>query len=621
MRILLIVCFLALASISVSAQTVTYKVFLDQLESKEVKVIVELNGFEPADVASYQMPAWAPGAYTITNYGRFLKNFKALDRKKNELPTTRFDENRWEVKNAQQLKFFSYTVTNSYSDSTSLYFALCHIDTNYFFANGTALFGYVNDRKDIQDTIVYFTDIEQKFSHSDISEGYQVFCPLNVLTREPEFVKPNAFALISLMSYIAKDYDELADAPVLAGTKINVREFQQDGAKYVIALASNEAFPMDSLANATKAIVKSQTDFFGDTPFKSYFFLINAPTYLHLPSQGMGALEHANSSAYLMLNIPWEGFKQFGLPVISHEFFHLWNVKRIHSNKLGPFDYTKAVKTTSLWLSEGVTDYYAQTLLTRSGILPTTFFETKISQWLEATKNSKFSTSETLEQLSIDESNFSMEKALTFYTKAPLVALMLDLEIRTQTRNNKSLDDVMHSLYAKSKANKHFTDEELLSDLEQMSGASLQDFYKRYIAGYDTLPLSSYLTKMGLAKDVVARVGVGVNFHYRLSSDKDYAIVDSLFPNSELAASGVVIGDTIISLNQRAANREIVAQFSRNNDAPQVVKLVIGSKKKRFNTNIVLTKPLYYNNEKKSIAPTGNPSALQTAIRKAIYGG
>ncbi len=624
MRIFLVAALISITTIASFAQTVTYKVFLDHLESKEVNVVVQLNGFQPSEKASYQMPAWAPGAYSVTNYGRFLKNFKAFDQNWKEIPTTKVNENRWQMQNARNVKYFSYTVTNSFLDSTSLYFALCHIDTNFFFANATALFGYVNDRKDIQDTVVYYSPAvlhngPPRYSSKNPDENdLRLFSPLDSC-KAPYANLTNA--LLSAHAFIARDYDELADAPVMAGKKIQLRQFTQGGAKYVIALSSDETFAMDSLENATKAVIKSQTDFFGDTPFKQYVFLINAPTYLHLPSQGMGALEHANSSAYLMMNMPWDGFKQFGLPVISHEFFHLWNVKRIHSTKLGPFDYTQAVKTTSLWLSEGVTDYYAQTLLTRNGILPPSFFEAKISEWLGATKTSKSASNETLEQLSIDESNFSMEKAITFYTKAPLVALMLDLEIRTQTENKKSLDDVMHSLYSKAKASKHFTDEELITQVEQISGAKLQDFYKRYIAGYDTLPIASYLTKMGLAKDVVASVGVGASFHDRLSSDEDHAIIDSLFPNSELATSGVVIGDTIISLNGQAANRETVSQFSRSNDAPQVVKLVIGSKGRRFNTNVVLTKPLYFNEEKKSIAPVANPTALQIAIRKAIYGG
>lgn len=624
MRIFLIAAILAITPISSFAQTVTYKVFLDHLESKEVKVVVELNGFQPSETASYQMPAWAPGAYSVTNYGRFLKDFKVMDEKGKEIPSTKANENRWQMQNARNVKYFTYTVTNSFLDSTSLYFALCHIDTNFFFANATALFGYVNDRKDVQDTVVYYTSSIFHNGHPHYSSmnpdsnDVRLFSPLDPCKAPHSDLRSN---FLNADAFIARDYDELADAPVMAGKKIQLRQFNQNGAKYVIALSSDQAFAMDSLERATKAVIKSQTDFFGDTPFKQYIFLINAPSYFHLPSQGMGALEHANSSAYLMMNMPWDGFKQFGLPVISHEFFHLWNVKRIHSSKLGPFDYTQAVKTTSLWLSEGVTDYYAQTLLTRSGILPPSFFEAKISEWLGATKNSKVASSETLEQLSIDESNFSMEKAISFYTKAPLVALMLDLEIRTQTANKRSLDDVMHSLYAKAKANKHFTDEELIGQVEQISGAQLQDFYKRYIAGHDTLPIASYLIKMGLAKDVVKSVGVGVSFHHRLSSDEDHAIIDSLFPNSELATSGVVIGDTIISLNGQTANRETVSQFSRSNDAPQVVKLVIGSKKKRFNTNVVLTKPLYYNDEKKSIAPVANPTALQIAIRKGIYGG
>src|SRR6185503_17319685 len=135
-----------------------------------------------------------------------------------------------------------------------------------------------------------------------------------------------------LKEFIARNYDELADAPVMADTGFQTRTFKDGKAWYDIVVASDRKFEMDSLEEYTRKIVHAETEFFHDTPFEHYTFLINAPTYMKAPSMGAGALEHSNSSAYLVFNFPWKTFKQFGLSIFSHEFFHLWNVKRIHSS-------------------------------------------------------------------------------------------------------------------------------------------------------------------------------------------------------------------------------------------------------------------------------------------------
>src|SRR5207249_4825095 len=187
---------------------------------------------------------------------------------------------------AQNIYKIAYSVADSHKDSTSLYFALAHIDTNFFFANGTCLFGYVNDKKNMR--------------------------------AEVKYLFPDSWKLSTALDPIV-------------------------------------AFPNE---------------------------------YYSHPGFGFGALEHANSSAYLLVNAGWGMFRQFGFDILSHEFFHLWNVKRIHSSLLGPFDYAKRVMTTSLWLSEGITDYYAHTILTRWKIAPYRLFESMLSELSHAAQRS-----------------------------------------------------------------------------------------------------------------------------------------------------------------------------------------------------------------------------------------
>lgn len=585
--------FLLLAS-PLFAQDILYRVDLTGSASKKVKVRVELKK-SGAETVTYQMPLWAPGAYAQTGYGRFVENFKAYGYSGDEKPVVRINDNRWQIKHGKDIARIEYEVRTSHKDSTSLYFALAHIDSNFFFANATALFGYINDKKNLPSDVVY-----------TVPTGWTLHCAL-------ESKKPNQFH--------ANDYDVLADAPIMAGPNFNIRNFAYGGAKYEIVLASDRAFPMDSIEELTKKIVKAQVDFWGDTPYKNYSFLIFAPTFLKSPSITQGALEHANSSAYLLLNMPWKNIKESFAHIISHEFFHLWNVKRIHSTKLGPFDYTQAVRTTSLWLSEGITDYYAHSLLSRYGILTDEDFKNMIVNWYVQTNMSNNVKASSLEQLSKEESDFNLGNATTFYTKGPLIGFVLDLEIRKQTNNKYSLDNAMFELYGRAKKGKHFNDEELIGLIEKSTKTNLKDIYTKYIAGVDSLRLGEYAKYAGLElfKKEQKASGVDLGAVFQLVPDSSAYFV-AAFTNDDLSNAGVMLGDTIITWDDTKFTTTRHERLPHTKDAPIQVSLVVGRPGIRKTIKAILTRPLTTKTVTTPIADIENATTEQLAIRKGIYG-
>lgn len=588
-----LLAFLLLAS-PLLAQDILYRVDLGDTRAKKVKVRVELKK-SGAETVTYQMPLWAPGAYAQTGYGRFVENFKAYGYSGDEKPVVRINDNRWQIKHGKDIARIEYEVRTSHKDSTSLYFALAHIDSNFFFANATALFGYINDKKNLPSDVIY-----------SIPTGWTLHCAL-------ESKKPNQFH--------AKDYDVLADAPIMAGPNFNVRNFEYSGAKYEIVLASDKTFPMDSLEELTKKIVKAQVDFWGDTPFKNYSFLIFAPTFMKSPSLANGALEHANSSAYLMVNMPWNNVRESYAHIISHEFFHVWNVKWIHSDKLGPFDYTKPVRTSSIWLSEGITDYYAHLLLTRYGILDEEHFENTLIGWQYQTNMSKDAKTSSLEKLSIEQSDFDLKKATSFYSKGPLVGFMLDLEIRNQTKNKYSLDDAMFELYTRAKKVKHFNDEELIPLIEKSTKTKLKGFYAKYIAGVDSLPLGEYAKYAGLElfKKEEKPSGVDLGGVFQLLPDSSAYFVEA-FTNDDLSNAGVMLGDTIITWDDAKLTPSRRDKLSKGKDAPIQVSLVVGRPPGRNNLKVILTRPLTTKTVTTPVAKLDEATPDQHAIRQGIYG-
>jgi len=483
--------FLFLLASTVAARpSIKFTVDIRNTKSHMVHVTLVPSGFKKGN-ASYQMPIWAPGAYSVTGYGRYIRNFKAADINGYELPVKQLDSNRWEIKSGTTVQEIDYDVLDSHKDTTSLYFAMANMDTSLFFANATCLFGYYDDNKTAPAQVEYQKPVDWKLACAlpPSSKGYV----------------QDTNATFQNTTFYAKDYDVLADAPILSAPGLVTKSFKEGPAIYDVVLASNIAFgsaKMDSLTEYLRKIVHAETDFFHETPYDHYTFEIVAPSLTHMPSMAQGALEHWNSSDYLLGNFGWSMFKGAYLPIFSHEFFHLWNVKRIHSNLLGPFDYTKRVMTTSLWMAEGITEYYAHTLLSRYGIIgPGGFFGGGVEQWRKEMEYSpEAAKTKSLEELSIDESGFDLEEALLFYSKGPLVALALDIEIRNKTSNKKSLDDVMLALNNDAKHGKTFKEDQLIHLVEKYSGVDLTDFYDHYIKGNDSLPLDKYLAMMGLQK-------------------------------------------------------------------------------------------------------------------------
>lgn len=587
-----------------SAQVLRYEVDLQDLSDRQVSVTLYPEKLA-RDRVTFQMPAWSPGAYAMTNYGRFVQDFRAFDRTGKELTSSKVDANRWEIKGAKRLAKITYEVRDSHRDSTSLWFALAHIDTGLFFANATALFGYVNDRKNVPAIVTYRKQWDWELSTA---------LPFNTRhTRDCSF---------SQTIFKARNYDELVDAPVLAAPELQSKCFQEGSALYELAVASQKDFPMDSLEHYTRRIIRSQTSFFKETPFKHYTFLFYNPTFANLPSPGQGALEHANSSAYLLVNIPWQYFKSFGLRIISHEFFHLWNVKRIHSNVLGPFDYTRPVKTTSLWLSEGITDYYAHALLARDGIVPAASLLDDIKGWHTSTVQSRIAGMKSLEQLSLEESEFEIENATTFYTKGPLVGLMLDLEIRTRTNNKRSLDDVMLALNADAKKGRHFKDNELLRRIESVAGVDLKDFHRKYIAGTDTIPLESYLNLMGLTSK---RTSLIAEDRLEVTFSPEGLVLKVVPEESVLHDAGLRSGDVITTVNGSPITFETASTvFGSDPDAEVKLEVLRNGEKQtiRFTPSTLEMRRAHGVDSSTRLAfdPLPDATPLQIAIREEIMG-
>ena len=296
--------------------------------------------------------------------------------------------------------------------------------------------------------------------------------------------------------FFAQSYDFLADCPTKLG-RFQKFGFESHGVPIDVVVDGPGDVEFDHeawLANIKK-ITDTQGEIFGGFPFDRYTFLYTAS-----PNGGGGGLEHLTSTA---IGLSVEGLQdspRAGVGVTAHEFFHLWNVKRIRPRALGPFDYTRPVRTTALWLMEGVTSYYTDVTLARCGLRSEEDFWSGMARHigrLESSSGRGHVSSADASYLTWD--SLPGGRRISYYNSGLVMGLLLDLEIRAQSRNRRSLDDFMRSLYRLCQdRGAGFDDADLVTVANDVSGGDFAEWFDRYVYGTMVPPYREILAHAGL---------------------------------------------------------------------------------------------------------------------------
>jgi predicted metalloprotease with PDZ domain len=301
-------------------------------------------------------------------------------------------------------------------------------------------------------------------------------------------------------TFVAPDYDTLVDSPIVAGNPA-IYEFTVDGVPHALVNVG-EAGVWDgvkSVADVQK-IVETNRRFWGGLPYPRYLFL-------NLLGSGGGGLEHKTST--VMLASRWatrtrEGYLRW-LGLVSHEYLHAWNVKLLRPIELGPFDYDNENYTTGLWVSEGFTDYYADVMLARAGLLTPAELIDALARQIADLQNTPGRLEHPLSMSSYDAwikayrlDENSPNTTISYYTKGAIVAFLLDAEVRTATRGARSLDDVMRLAYARYSGAKGFTAEQFRQVASDVAGRDLSAWFARAVDSTDELDYTPALDWFGL---------------------------------------------------------------------------------------------------------------------------
>ncbi|MEM7040095.1 MAG: PDZ domain-containing protein, partial [Bacteroidota bacterium] len=368
----------------------------------------------------------------------------------------------------------------------------------------------------------------------------------------------------------------------------------------------------DAFQSNLGKIIREQTAIFGEMPLSEYHFI-----YQLLPYNMGHAVEHKYSSCYAMPDRVATSARAIGRlnSISSHEFFHLWNVKRIRPAVMWPYDYQNESHTTQHWFTEGVTDYYASLSLTRCGLYTREIFYKVMGRTIQALENNYASQAISPAQSSFDSwlerSKYGLPyHRISYYTLGTRVGLIMDLEIRRQSKGKLSLDDLFRKMFASHfQQDKGVGEDDIQQSLEDMTGNDWGEFFRKYVHGTEKYDYAEYFKPFGLAFSMTPMNGrtwdrVGIS---RSEETDGGLFVEEVLPNSDAARAGLGEGDVITRFNGKTLEefdaamffeefkreKEIFMKVKRNgemtafnlvwtgNDGPKVVKLEQKAKMKK----------------------------------------
>ncbi len=489
----------------------------------EIKCTVpNLNG----DDLTVQLPAWRPGRYELGNFAQNIKTFQPKDSSGRKLNFQKTAKDTWKIqtKGARTIHIeYSYYANELNAGSTFL-------DESFLYVNPVNCLLYVPARIN-----------EQCELELQIPKNYAVACGLKKIS-------PHKFS--------AANYHELADSPFIASASLQKSTYSVERTVFTLWFQGEARPDWKMLLADFKKFTETQHKLFGSFPFTEYHFL-----FLALPEKFYHGVEHTNSTV-IALGPSYGMFSGKGyedlLGVSSHELFHAWNIKTIRPVEMMPYDYSRENYSRLGYVAEGVTTYYGDVMLLRSKVFTEEQYLKTFNELLEK----HFSNFGRL-NLSVADSSFDTwldgykqgvpGRKSSIYTEGALCAFMLDILIRKNTGNKKSLDDVLRLLNEEfGKKQKGYSESDYKTVAEKIAGKSLDEFFDNYINGTtSSVPqLTACLDYIGfelkaLKKNSYTETSLG----FKTQNAGEKTIVATIFPNSPADKAGLTLQDEIIALN------------------------------------------------------------------------
>ncbi|WKD86045.1 hypothetical protein KCTC32516_01396 [Polaribacter huanghezhanensis] len=544
------------SNVSVKKNLIEVGINLNNVVDDKVQVEVNPQKIKEETVV-YNIPAIVPGTYAMSNYGKFVSDFKAFDYDGNEIPVQKLDDNSWQVNNAKKMDKVSYWVDDTF-DSELKHGIYVMAGTNIeegknFFLNLPGFVGYFKDKKETPYTIT--------ITHP--TDLYETTSLINKNTTKTDNSKD---------VFVASRYDEISDNPIMYAPLNNV-SFNVDGIEVTLAIYSpNNIHKAKDMEADLKKMVQAQSNFLnGFKTTNEYNILL----YLFDPKvykwNSFGALEHLSSTTVVYP----ESFSKKQLAdgmingTVSHEFFHIVSPLSVHSEEIHSFDFNTPKMSKHLWMYEGTTEYFANLFQVNQGLITEQEFINEMQGKIAASKRYDDTMPFTEMSKNILEPKYAANYG-NVYQKGALIGMSLDIILREESKGAYGILNLMKDLSKKYGAHKSFKDDEIIAEIVKMTYPAVGEFFKNNVEGTTPIDYNALFAKVGVVnkkKTVDTRYFIDNNNQPFISVNKNREIFFTKKTNSGLTALGVKENDVLKKVNGedftlQTANTIIVKTFA-----------------------------------------------------------
>ena len=543
--LILAISVASLVALGQPPKPISYTISLANPDQHLVEVQILLP--EGAAQRELQLPVWN-ALYQVRDFSQYVNWIRAKDRAGRPLAVRALDKSRWQIVDAQGGAVVEYQI---FVDSPGPFGA--QFNSHHAFLNLAQVLMYSVDGRNGLLAVRF----------SQVPEGWHIATPL---TSTPDG------------GFSAESYDRLVDSPVEIGL-FRESDFEEGGGHYrVIVDAEPGDYEMEKIAAMLHKIAAAATSWMEDRPFDGYMFLYHFPR-----GPGGGGMEHAYSTAIALNAEVLAKSSEALASVTAHEFFHLWNVKRIRPETLEPVDYTKENYTRALWFSEGCTSTAADFIELRAGLLDEHVFEQGLASGIGELERRPAHLTQSAEESSLDawlegDAYYRRpERSVSYYNKGELLGITLDLAVREASHGQASLREVfqwMNQNYARK--GRFFRDSEGVREAaEAVSHADLGWFFTKYVSGKEEIPWNDFFRSVGLRLGEKQNTVADAGFVASRNFDGPMTVA-AVTAGSDAERAGLQVGEAILEINGKMAAQEFSEEMARLKPGDRIVVKVHG---------------------------------------------
>jgi predicted metalloprotease with PDZ domain len=505
--------------------TVSYELKMPKPQNHYYEVQLNISGNEDAQV-EVKMPVWTPGSYLVREFSKNVNLVKAFSKDGKSISVTKKSKNAWIINAGKekdiQVKYEVYAFEVSVRTP--------FLDLSHGFVSGSGVFMYIEKAKNQVGnvTVIPHESFKRISTSLTVDQGY------NGLGQRFQF----------------ENYDQLVDCPMEIGNQ-EIFEFTAAGVNHTVAMYGESNFNVEQLKRDMAKIVEAETAVIGKNPNKMYTFIV------HNVVDGQGGLEHMNSTVLSVNRWTYAG-KQYVdfLNLVAHEYFHLWNVKRIRPVELGPFNYDTENYTSLLWVMEGFTSYYDELILRRTGFYTEEEFLAKLQSSINYVEGTPGSRVQPVAHASFDAwvkayrpNENSSNTTMTYYSRGSVLASVIDATIIAETDGKKCLDHFLQQLYVTyyEGLKRGFSEAEFKMELAKFVGKNMDEFFAKYVDGTEIIPYKEFYAPVGLNVQDISTNNPSLGASVREEGGK--VMVKSVRFGSSAEEAGISVGDEIIGCN------------------------------------------------------------------------